>query len=284
MDTQVVKTFLEVALTGSFGHAASRLNVGQTTVSARIRKLEEQLGQTLFDRRKSGAELTLAGRQFLRLAPSFVQLGERLTREVLNSTDHTSVLSIGFEVSLARNWVISWLHWLRQNMPETAIHLKVDIPVDLIRRVSDGLLDAAIMHAPPHRSGITVEKLGEDHLAMYTTDPSIRSVQDPRFIYVDWGPVFAQEFKVRFPNFREGPVSIDFPPLAERYIMKHGGAAYGRQSVAKPYVEAKKIVLVQDAPRFAYPIYAVRPIGANIPHLDQALSGLPAISLDDQAG
>ena len=39
MDTELARTFLEIVSTGSFIRAAERLNVGQTTVSARIKLL-----------------------------------------------------------------------------------------------------------------------------------------------------------------------------------------------------------------------------------------------------
>jgi DNA-binding transcriptional LysR family regulator len=45
MDTELARTFLEIVSTGSFIRATERLNVGQTTVSARIRTLEQQLGR-----------------------------------------------------------------------------------------------------------------------------------------------------------------------------------------------------------------------------------------------
>jgi hypothetical protein len=52
MDTELARTLLEIVSTGNFIRAAERLNVGQTTVSARIRTLEQQLGRPLFVRNK----------------------------------------------------------------------------------------------------------------------------------------------------------------------------------------------------------------------------------------
>ena len=60
MDLQLIKTFLEVSTTGSFGAAAGRLYVTQSAVSLRIHRLEDQLGRPLFDRTKSGVVLTAA--------------------------------------------------------------------------------------------------------------------------------------------------------------------------------------------------------------------------------
>ena len=58
MDIELARTFLEIVSTGSFIKAADRLHVAQTTVSARVRLLEQQLGRPLFVRNKAGASLT----------------------------------------------------------------------------------------------------------------------------------------------------------------------------------------------------------------------------------
>lgn len=63
MDITLLKTFIEVAQTGSFGTAAERLLVTQSAVSLRIAKLEASLGRALFTRSKAGAELTVAQRK-----------------------------------------------------------------------------------------------------------------------------------------------------------------------------------------------------------------------------
>ncbi|WP_244493967.1 helix-turn-helix domain-containing protein [Mesorhizobium sp. Root172] len=63
MDVELARSFLEIVSSGSFIRASRRLNVAQTTVSARIRSLEQQLGRPLFVRNKGGASLTPAGEQ-----------------------------------------------------------------------------------------------------------------------------------------------------------------------------------------------------------------------------
>jgi DNA-binding transcriptional LysR family regulator len=98
MDTELARTFIEIVSTGSFIRAAERLNVSQTTVSARIRTLEDRLGRQLFVRNKGGATLTTAGEQFLRYAPTFVQLWQRAQHQVAVPPGHRSLLVIGGEV------------------------------------------------------------------------------------------------------------------------------------------------------------------------------------------
>ena len=54
MQMNAIDTFLAIARDGSFHAAAEALNVTQTTVSARIRVLEEELSISLFDRGPGG--------------------------------------------------------------------------------------------------------------------------------------------------------------------------------------------------------------------------------------
>ena len=95
MDIELARTFLEIVSTGSFIKAADRLHVAQTTVSARVRLLEQQLGRPLFVRNKAGATLTPAGEQFLRFAPTFVQLWQRARQQVAVPEGHRAVLTVG---------------------------------------------------------------------------------------------------------------------------------------------------------------------------------------------
>jgi DNA-binding transcriptional LysR family regulator len=60
-DIELPGIFLEIVSTGGFVRASERLNVGQTTMSARMRLLEQQLGRSLFVRNKSGAALPGSG-------------------------------------------------------------------------------------------------------------------------------------------------------------------------------------------------------------------------------
>ena len=61
MELQQLAKFVAVAEEGSFTRASDRLHVVQSAVSAGVRKLEKELGATLFDRSTHSVELTDAG-------------------------------------------------------------------------------------------------------------------------------------------------------------------------------------------------------------------------------
>ena len=73
LDSDLMRSFLAVADTGSVTHAAARLFRTQSAVSLQIKRLEETLGQPLFIRQARGVELTPRGEQLLPYARRVVQ-------------------------------------------------------------------------------------------------------------------------------------------------------------------------------------------------------------------
>jgi len=74
MDTNLIKTFISLAETKNFNKTAENLYISQPTVSMRIKQLEDELGQTLFDRDKRNVELTAAGYAYLQYANKIIML------------------------------------------------------------------------------------------------------------------------------------------------------------------------------------------------------------------
>ena len=64
LDLRLVRSFVAVATELHFGRAAARLYVSQPAVSKQVRKLEDQLGEPLFERDSRHVTLTARGRQF----------------------------------------------------------------------------------------------------------------------------------------------------------------------------------------------------------------------------
>lgn len=277
MDVELARTFLEIVSTGSFVRAAERLNVAQTTVSARIRILEERLGRSLFVRNKSGASLTPAGEQLLRYAPTFVQLWQRVRHQVAVPAGHQSVLAVGSEVSLWEPLLLDWVLWLRRTLPDIAVRVQVDVPQDLINQVASGLIDVAVMYAPPHRPGLTVDLLLEEKLVMVTTDPS-GGITATDTVAVDWGPSFARDYSASFPDAPPSGLFANLGPFALNYVLAAGGSGYFRRHAVEPYVVSGQLHLVSDMPEFSYPIYVVYSTDLDDALIGPALAGLRAVS------
>lgn len=281
MDIELARTFLEIVKARSFVRAAEQLNVSQTAVSARIRTLEEQLGRPLFVRSKNGASLTPAGEQFLRYAPTFVQLWQRARHQVAVPEGRRAVLAIGGELSLWHPWLLELLRWMRRTAPDVALRIEVGLPESLVDRVAAGALDVAVVYAPPYRPGARVELLLEEKLVLVTTDADGKAVEPESYVYVDWGPDFAHHHELSFPEETNPGLFVGLGPLALTYILEAGGSGYFRQRVVAQHIAAGKLHLVAGAPSFFYPIYAVCSAQAEDELIDHALAGLRSIAASD---
>lgn len=277
MDIELARTFMEIVSTGSFIKAADRLHVGQTTVSARVRLLEQQLGRALFIRNKGGASLTPAGEQFLRFAPTFVQLWQRAKQQVAVPAGHRAVLTIGSEVSLWQPLLIEWVRTMRRSHPDIALRAHVDIPQDLITHVAAGLVDVAIMYAPQHRPGLEIDLLKEEELVLVTTDLEAYRANDPRYVHVEWGPEFSLHHAVSFPDATPSLVA-NLGPLALSYILLEGGSGYFRLHAVQPHLASGELHLVPGMPKFSFPIYATYSANADAATLGVALAVLRTIA------
>ncbi|ROT97950.1 LysR family transcriptional regulator [Marinobacter sp. R17] len=257
MDTELARTFLVVAETGSFVKAADRLNISQTTVTARIRSLETQLGQALFERGRHGASLTPQGDRFMPSAMSILQVWERARHDVNVSTEHEHVLSVGGELSLWNPLLLNWLVWMRKNCPEIAVRAEVGDSTSLIGKVERGILDIAVVYSPLYHPGLVVEMLEEERLIMVTTDPSGSTAENEHYVYVDWGPEFSSQHDKAFPSLKRSGIFVGMGPMGLSYILSAGGAGYFRERAIRGLLDEGRLFRVPNAPAFPYPSYMV---------------------------
>lgn len=279
MDIDRARTFLEIVHCGSFLKAADRLHVTQTTVSARIRTLEEELGRQLFVRNRNGAQLTPAGREFERFAQSFVQIWERARHQLTIPPGRTSIVALGGELSLWNPLLLDWLVRMKEECPEIAIHAHVGVPDQLVEQVRTGVLDVAVLYAPKLMPGFKVELIEEEQLVLVRSrarDGSTAAAAD--YVHVDWGPQFAHQ-GVGPAAFGEPGLMVGLGPLGLSYILRAGGTGYFRRGAVAPHLEAGALELVEGAPEFTYPAYAIYPEASeDRADLRAALRGLKAVA------
>ena len=104
-----LRYFWEVARDGNLTRTASRLHVAQSALSVQIRKLEDRLGHTLFERRGKALHLTEAGRIALDHANAIFATGEDLMSTLGDAGAAREVLRVGAQATLSRNFQIGFL-------------------------------------------------------------------------------------------------------------------------------------------------------------------------------
>jgi len=217
MDINLARTFLEIAASGSLQRASEQLHITQTAVGARLRTLEGLLGRQLFIRNKAGAALTPAGEQFARYATGLVQLWERARQHVAVPPGRHAVVNIGCEVSLWDPLLLNWLLNMRKLAPHLAIRTEIGFPDNLLQRVADGVLDIAVVYAPRQTPGLRIELLIEEKLVLVTTAKRTRAPKPADYVYVDWGPEFAAQHAMAFPELTNAALTAGLGLLGLGY-------------------------------------------------------------------
>jgi DNA-binding transcriptional LysR family regulator len=126
LDTDLLRTFVAVVDHNGFTRAAERLFLTQSAISAKIRRLEEHVGQALLARSTRSMALTAAGEIMLRHARTILRLDEE-TRARLAGSTFSGRIRIGASEDFADSWLPFVLRRFGTQHP--GMHLVVELGV-----------------------------------------------------------------------------------------------------------------------------------------------------------
>lgn len=259
MDTELARTFLTVVAAGNFINAAERLHVTQSTVSARIHSLEEQLGCTLFVRNKAGTTLTPAGAQFQKHASTLVRTVEQARQDVGIPRGFKAAITVGGRFGLWDQLLLDWLPRMQELAPDISVRAEIGFEADLMQGLVEARIDIGVMYTPQSRPGLTVEPLIEERLVLVSTDAKAPPGPGPGYVYIDWGPEFYAQHSASFPDFAGAALSANIGWLGLHHILRHGGSGYFPERLVRTFVEDRVMSLAKKAPDFTLPAYVVYP-------------------------
>lgn len=138
-----------VADHGSFVRAAETCNVSQPSLSAQIRKLESGLGLTIFERTTRRVLVTTRGQTFIAQARRVLAEARLLlTISPPDGQKFGGTLRLAAIATLGPYFFPRVLRALRAEYAETSLILGEGFTADLVRKLSDGELDAALLSLP----------------------------------------------------------------------------------------------------------------------------------------
>lgn len=278
MDITLAKTFLAIVEAGSFKDAAEKLFVTQSTISMRIKALEQALGRTLFERARSGTRLTPAGEQFQRHATALLRVWSHAQLEVALSDHHTDHMAIGGQISLWEGYLLKWVAWLHAARGDIAVTAKMGTSRALIEQLLEGSLDLAVVYRAESRPGLIVEHIFDDELVLVTSGNEKSRGRSRDYVFVNWGPEFAADHADTYPNQTHTSLHFDLGAVALSYLFDTQASGYFPGRLVQNYLEDGRLRLVQRARRFVYPVYAVYPEDHNADTYPEFLAGLRRIS------
>lgn len=201
IDVEGMAAFLAVAETTSFSRAADRLGVAQSVVSKRLKRLEDQLGASLFDRTvRTRIALTSVGANYLpevRSALSQLAKVERIGRNLARGA--SGPLRIGYIFSAAMNGTLhAVLSALNVSLPEMTVEVEMMETPEQLAALEDGRLDVGLTRPrSAHPIGCTATLVHSEHLVIgHANSHSLTAISELH-------PASLRDERFIIPQFRE---------------------------------------------------------------------------------
>ena len=141
---------LAVAEYLNFRHAANALGVAQSSVSARVKALEEDLGIVLFERHARGVRLTEAGRHFVeRIAAGIDQLDHAVKTAGMAAAGESGRLRIGIHALIPRSFLAKLIGQYREDHPGVEVEMTEGTARDAVMQLRADRLDVVFVAGTP---------------------------------------------------------------------------------------------------------------------------------------
>lgn len=179
MDLDDIKVFREVALHGSMTKAAETLGYAQSSVTARIRKLEANLNVNLFYRNAKGVQLTPFGKIFLEQGVKITQLLDELYFRLHPAESPGGLLRIGSMETTAAIHLPSLLKKYHSLYDKVELSLQTGTTEYLINQVLNYNLDFAFVAAPiNHPEIIEIEAFREEMVLVAEVEQPPKDIEE----------------------------------------------------------------------------------------------------------
>ena len=147
INIELYKIFYIVAKNNHMTKASEELHISQPAVSKAIKKLEEQLGGTLFLRSNKGMELTEEGKMFYEYVKGAMELINNAENEFTAFKDLSKgEIKIGCSTTLTKIILLDALKEFHQKYPNININITNDLTSNLIKDLKLGKLDFVIFN------------------------------------------------------------------------------------------------------------------------------------------
>lgn len=257
MQTEWIDTFLDLMDSRSFNRTAERLGITQSTVSARVKALEEAVGARLFLRSRAGTEPTT---EALRLAPHARILRQEWTlarRSVEKRGAVALTMRISVQNDLAHAQLGALVGDLRRLLPQAAFYIEPDYSAQMCVDLTTGAQDFGVMFSPKAQPGLYFESVGVIPYRLISTHAKQMSEVDvERYIMAHFSPAFEAIHRASLPALSAAPVSVGQSSAVESLLREIGGSGFVMEPRAKAMVESGAFHWVSDAPVLEQPVYA----------------------------
>lgn len=260
MNQQLLLTFLDVTETRNFNRTAERLNITQSTVSARIRQLEDSLDVRLFVRGRGGAEPTASGRRFENHARALLSLWGHARRDMQTSANaHSRRLHVSCQHSFVRSYLLDWTERLCSEIKNLNLHVEINFSEQIQRDILAGETDIGIMFAPRILPDLQIGDLGAAEFVMVSTTAScLAEVKKEHYIKAVYTTYLERVHDDVVPHLAYTQLVIGSEDLGIELLSRQGGTLYlPRFALQQAQSRIDLLRIVSDAPVLLQPVFTV---------------------------
>ena len=258
MQIELLDTFLDLVETRSFHRTAERLEITQSTVSARVQGLETSVGARLFSRSRAGTQLTTEGLKFLPHARGLRHAWTEAQRSVAPSGESAVSLRIGIQHDLAMGRFAGWIGAFRKALADCAFYIEPDYSIQMCEDVARGVLDYAIVYSPQPRPDLYFTTAGEVSYRLISSMGTTRADLSPAtYIRASYSPAFDTSHAQALPEMSATPFASGQDSAVSGLLQAMGGAAFVLDRTAKKLIEGGTFAAVTDVEPISQPAYAV---------------------------
>ncbi|BCH20966.1 LysR family transcriptional regulator [Mesorhizobium sp. L-8-3] len=201
--TSLIQT-LAVAEHLNFRHAANALGVTQSSVSARVKMLEEELGILLFERHTRGVRITQAGRHFVEgVALAIDQLDQTVRTAGMFSRGEQGRLRVGIHALIPGGFLATLLQHYRERHPGIEVEITEGTAREAVMQLRAAHLDIAFVAGTPDPPDCHSRQIWTE--ALMAALPANHPLAERS--YVTWSDLAAETFIVRYSG--AGPQVYD---------------------------------------------------------------------------
>ncbi len=250
-----LRTFLAIVDSGSLVAASQQLNVTQSTVTARLKSLEEQIGQPLLVRNKSGVSMTAAGVRMQRYADTISDLWRQARQETALPDGKSSICNLACEYDLWQGLGDNFFEQLHLDNPEVGLSVWLGSATDISRWLEEGKSDLALTTGSTTTQRQRQIALQPDTLILVSTQEGGPTKFDPNYVFVEAGTAFARDHAAAYADAGVARTSFGNAALGRDHILAYGGSAYLPMRLAADGIKDGTLHWLSDAPDFERPIY-----------------------------
>jgi LysR family transcriptional regulator, hydrogen peroxide-inducible genes activator len=180
MNLRDLKYICAVADLKHFGRAAEYCNISQPTLSGQIKKLENELGVTLFERNYKVIQVTEIGEKVVSLARQANLAADKINKVAIAAQDPLSgSISIGLIPTIAPYLIPLFAKKLRKSMTKMNIRYVEDITDRLVDSIIHGKLDMAVLATSPAEEALTsIELFSEPFWLLYPKNHPLSNINN----------------------------------------------------------------------------------------------------------